>query len=170
MERRRQVLVSEEVPIPRETVEGLLEATELALRAQFKVQRLLYTRGQKSLVVERRVPEDLLKKPNDFLTPYQMITQHADVSINDANLEPLHMLAQAVQSLTTEGYKLSMFVCENREVLRRWLGNDLRPEHIWQVPLLEDPDMHDNGLFVVGSTRGSLIQHIEAAVFCRIGD
>lgn len=168
----RKVLTTEKVPIPRTTVEGLLEAVRdaFSLRGS-RVERLRYERGRQELEVERWVASDREPpKDSEFLTPYSMIVQHAQVDIQEPGLEPLVSMARAVQQLTSERYKLSMIVCESKEVVRRWLGRDLRPEDIWQVPLLEDPDMHENGVFVVGSSRGLFIQDIEAAVFCRIGD
>ena len=80
----------------------------------------------------------------------------------------LEAVAKAVQSLTSRRIRLTMFVAESQEVVREWLGKDLRIEDIWQVPFVADPDAHDQGLFVCGSRVGDMVQDIEAAVFCRM--
>lgn len=157
--------------IPKSTVQGLLEAFRDAFGAPFKVERLVYERGRSTFTVERLVPEDSLSVAdvgNEFLTAYQMVRQHSDLEIQEPAEEPLEAIGRAVQSLSARGFKLTMLICESRELVREWVRRDLRLEDIWQVPLVEDPDMHDNGVFVVGSKSGALIRDIEVAVFCRI--
>jgi hypothetical protein len=169
--RKKKVIQSEEIPIPRTTVQGLLESVRTAFGGDHKVTRLTYSQGKSALTVERLVPEDQVAQPEDgdFLTPYQMIRQHADLTVQEPVDDGLLALSKAVQQLTLEGYRLTMFVCPDRELVRRWIGNGLRIDHVWQVPLYEDPDAQEFGIFVVGSSRGSLVRDIEAAVFCRTG-
>lgn len=166
------VPVSEERPIPRSTVPGLLEAFRDAFASPLRVERLVYERGRPTFVVERLVPEDQVdaeETETEYLTAYQMVRQHGEIEVQEPIDDPLEAIARAVQSLTTRGFKLTMFVCESRDMVRAWLRRDLRVEDIWQVPLVEDPDAHDAGVFVVGSKSGSLIRDVEAAVLCRIG-
>lgn len=167
------VLVSEERAIPRTTVPGLLEAFQDAFSSPFKVERLVYERGRTAFAVERLVPEDAVADGDEhgegtYLTAYQMIRQHADLDVQEPVAEPLEAVARAVQTLTGRGYDLTMFVCERRELVREWMRRDLRLEDIWQVPLVEDADATDSGVFVVGSKSGTLIRDIEAAVLCRL--
>ena len=130
-----------------------------------------YVRGDGSLVIERLVPEDRMAEEGEedqFLSAYQMIKQHADLEVQEPVDAPLEAVARAVQSLTSRKYRLVMFVVENRDVIRSWLGKDFRIEDIWQVPLVEDPDAHEPGFFVCGSRTGTLVRDIETAVFCRM--
>lgn len=164
--------MTEERAIPKSTVPALLEAFRESFAAPFKVERLVYERGRPSFTVERLVPEDSLGPEDvgaEFLTPYQMVRQHSDLEVQEPVDDPLEAVGRAVQQLSTRGYRLTMFVCESRDVVRAWMRRDLRVEDIWQVPLVEDPDAHDRGLFVIGSKTGTLIKDIEAAVLCRIG-
>lgn len=172
LKRKRRVLRSEEIEIPGTTLSGLLTAVRQAVSSSpFKVERLLYSRGKPVITVERLVPEDLAPEPGDdeFLTPYQMVRQHSDIRAVDISNEGLATVARAVQLLTAENYRLTMFVCSNRDFVVRWLGDGLRPDHVWQVPLVEDPDVGFDGIIAVGSTRGNLVSDIEAAVICQIG-
>lgn len=162
--------MTEERRIPKSTVPVLLETFREAFGSPFKVERLVYERGRPAFTVERLVPEDSLTTQDvgsEFLTAYQMVRQHSDLEIQEPVEDGLEAVARAVQSLTARGFKLTMFVCESREVVREWMRRDLRLEDIWQVPLVEDPEARDSGVFVVGSKSGTLIREIEAAVFCR---
>jgi len=168
--RRRRVLVTETREISPTTVRGLLETIQGVVREQ-RVEKLLYVRGE-PLVVERYVPTpDVQDMADDdaFLTAFQAVRQHADLEIQPLHADPLSALARAVQSLTSRRYKLTMFICSSRDAVRSWLGNDLRIEDIWQVPLVEDFEATGGGVFVCGSASGSsMIRDIEAAVFCRM--
>ncbi len=175
MQHQRMVPTTEERTIPRSTVPGLLEAFGDAFRSPFKVEKLVYERGKGAFTVERLVPEaDVEGSREDvdaaFLTPFQMIRQHAELEIQEPVEDPLEALSRAIQSLTTRGIKLTMFVCDTRSAVRAWLGRDLRVEDIWQVPIHEDPDVHDAGVFVVGSRSGPHLKDIEAAILCRFKD
>ena len=169
VQRKRRVLVTEAIPIPRPTIQALLEVLRDAFRGPFKVEKLRYIRGDETVIVERLIPEDREEQPDDgFLTAYQMVKQHADLEVQEPTDAPLEAVAKAIQSLTSRRLKLTMFVVENRDLVREWIGRDFRIEDIWQVPLVEDPDAHDQGLFVCGSRTGDMVQDIEAAVFCRM--
>jgi len=172
MQRQALVPTTEERAIPRNNVGVLFEAFREAFLGPHKVERLVYVRGRPTFTVERLVPADTLAEGGeglpDFLTPFQMIRQHADLEIQEPIGAPLEAISRAVQSLTSRGLKLTMFVCESKDVVRAWLGRDLRIEDIWQVPLHEDPDAHESGVFVVGSKEGVLIRDIEAAILCRL--
>jgi hypothetical protein len=167
---KRRVLVTEVVHIPRPTVQGLIEAFRDVFRSPFRVERMRYTRGDEGLVVERLIPEDQVASRADsaFLSAYQMVKQHADMEVQEPVAAPVEAIARAVQSLSSRNIKLTMFVVESREAARAWVGKDLRIEDIWQVPLVEDPDALERGLFVCGSRSGNMVQDIESAVFCRM--
>ena len=172
MQRQALVPTTEERAIPRNNVGALIEAFRDSFAGPHKVERLVYVRGKPTFTVERLVPADSLPEAeadgSDFLTPFQMIRQHADLEIQEPIGAPLEAIGRAVQSLTSRGLKLTMFVCESKDIVRSWLGRDLRIEDIWQVPLHEDPDAHEAGVFVVGSKEGALIRDIEAAILCRV--
>jgi len=152
-------------------VPGLFEAFRDAFQDPIKVEKLVYERGKPSFTVERLVPEATLRASEDqaqFITPFQMIRQHAELEIQEPQDSVLEAISRAVQTITTHGAKLTMFVCETKEMARASLGRDLRIEDIWQVPLHEDPDSHEAGIFVVGSKSGPLIRDIEFAILCRV--
>jgi hypothetical protein len=166
--------VTEERPISRSTVPGLIEAFQDAFRHPYKVELLVYRRGEPTFTVERLVPESAQPGKEgaedgmeQFLTPFQMIRQHAELEIQEPYGLLLEAISRAIQSLTTRGFKLTMFVCSDKALVRK-MGRDLRIEDIWQVPLHEDPDAQDGGVFVVGSKTGSNIRDIETAVMCRM--
>lgn len=165
----RRTLVSEKVEIPRATVQGLIEAFRSAFRGP-KVERLVYERGLPYFTVERYDTTwnaSQVTETDDFLSAYHMIKQHAELEILDPVGDALESVARAVQSLTSRNFKLIMFVAEGRGAVREWVGKDLRIEDIWQVPLVEDAEAYEHGLFVCGSRTGTMIRDIEAAVFCR---
>jgi hypothetical protein len=168
MQSRQRVLVTEVIPIPRPTVQGLLEVFRDAFRGPFKVERLRYSRGDAGVVVERLMPVEEGDPSSEFLTAYQMVKQHADLEIQEPADSPLESIAKAIQSLTSRRLKFTMFVAESRHAVRAWTGRDLRIEDIWQIPVVEDPEAHDRGIFVCGSSSGTMVQDIEAAVFCRM--
>ena len=157
--------------IARSTVAGLLEAFQDAFRHPYKVELLVYRRGEPSFSVERLVPEaSLAKEDGDageaFLTPFQMIRQHAELEIQEESSAPLlERICHATQSLTARGFKLTMFVCGDKMRLRR-SSPSLRVEDVWQVPLHEDPDAPVDGVFVIGSKSGPHLHDIETAVLC----
>lgn len=160
--------MTQECEIPVKTVPGLIDAFRSAFDNPAKVERLIYERGRTSFTVERLVPgtPEVITEESGLMTPYQMVRQHGEIDIQDAGADPLHDVARAVQSLTTRGFALTMFVCENKMVVREWLGRDLRLSDIWNVPLAEDPDVEDRGLFCIGSKTGPLVRDAEIAVLC----
>lgn len=175
---KKLVLQSERHEIPRSTVDGLLEAFRAAFRGTARVERLYYERGKPSFVVERLVLEDAIEtaqaSDEAFLTPFEMIRQHSALETPDPEPDALVAVAKAVRTLSERHMDLTMFVCYSRQEVYSWFcrgRQDLfRPEDIWQVPLVEDPDAAETGLFVVGSSQGPLVGNIEMAVLCRMGD
>jgi len=176
MERDQMVNVTEERTIQRSTVAGLLEAFAAAFSSPYKVERLLYERGSTVFTVDRRVPAGKTgdRTADDgivaLLTPFQMIRQHADLedAESDGAESAIETVARAVQSLTSRGHKLTMFVCPNRTMVREWLEKGIRVEDVWQVPLLEDADIRGSHFFVVGSKAGPSLRDVEAAVCCQM--
>ena len=167
-QRKKQVLTEETIELPRRTIAGLLEAIKQAFAIKTpRVHRFRWTRGAEHLIVERFRPESE-DTQDEFLSPYQMIRQYAQLEIMERKDEPLEMVAEAVQQLTIDGFKVTMLVCPSKEALRRAFHKSLRIDQVWQVPLYEDPDIDHEGVFVVGSTRGDMLRDIEAAVFCKM--
>lgn len=170
--RTKKVLRSESYPLEKTTVAGLLDAIRAAFADRSgKIERLTYARGTPSLTVERLVPPaEGSVESSEFVTPFQMVRQHADIGIHESTGDPLADLAGAVQQLATDGYRLSMFVCTDKDRLTQWLGHRLRAGQVWQVPVFEDPELDLDGVFAVGSTRGRFLKDVEAAVFCKMGE
>ncbi len=165
------VLVTESRQIARATVPGLLEAFQDAFRHPYKVELLLYKRGEPTFTVERLVPEASIPKEDGdptvaFLTPFQMIRQHAELEIQEeSSVSLLERISHAVQSLTVRGFKFTMLVCGDKMQLRRATPL-LRVEDVWQVQLYEDPEAPVDKVFVIGSKSGAQLQDIETAVLC----
>lgn len=172
----KQILVSVKVPLPRKSVGTLLETIREVFQTNktSRVERILYQRGEDNLVVERMVAVSAetaeAPKPTGILTPYQMIRQHTDIAILEPGGPPLKTVARAAQQLSEDGYYLTMFVTRDKRTVRKWLGSELQVDLVWKAPLLEDQDITQDGLFVVGSATGTMIGDIQGAVFCRIGD
>lgn len=179
-EESRRVLASTRVSIERTTINGLMESFRETFRAPQRVERLLYERGLKYYTVERFVPATDLTPPEDgevlssYLTPFEMVRQESELEeLLLEDLEPVALVAHAVQRLSVMGYALTMFICDTRQSVRTWFGSQLELTNVWQVPLHEDQGARvagSSGLFVVGSSRGPMVQDIEAAVFCRFED
>lgn len=172
-QRTRMVMVTEERPLPRSTVPAFLDAVREAFAGPFKIERLVYERGRPGFTVERSVPEASLgavEPSSAYLTAYQMVRQHADLDVQELGVNTLESLARAVQSLAHRGFRLTMFVCESKDAVRSWMPGDLRLEDVWGVPVLEDPEARERGVFVVGSRVGPTIREIEGAVLCRLGE
>jgi hypothetical protein len=165
----RRVVVSEEIPLPRETVQGLCEVIRSAFKGPDKPVRILYTKGE-ALVVERTVTEKKAKAEDQFLTPWEMVRQHADVEIREVAEDPLRMMCQATTSLVDKGFVPTMLVASNRAEVDSWFGADVKLDAVLRLPFLEDADCPPHSILFCGSKTGEMVQHIEHAVLCRMRD
>jgi len=165
----RTVRSSETVPLGRHTINGLLEVIRATLRKGPKVARIQYIRGE-DLIVERDLPakEDVDGDGSGFITPYQVIRQHAQVAIQEPEFSPIESVCRAVQQLHEDGYALTAIVALNRNAVRDWVGKSVRLQILFRAPLLEDPETPEGCVFICGSKMGDMVSDIEYAVLCRL--
>jgi len=166
--KKKTVLATENIPIPRQTVAGLVEVLQAVFsdRTRGKPVRVLYTKGEE-LQVERSVTKS--EFPEDpFLTPYEMIRQHAELEILEAGKDQMAMSCKAAQRIGEEGYDLKSIVCRNKEEITAWFPQEFKIQHIFRVPVYEDPDCPEGCLFFCGSRVSEMIRDIEYAVLCRM--
>jgi len=162
----RRITVSESVEVPRPSVQSLLEVIKQLFASPNKPIRFLYIKGE-PLVVEKGVPESKLDEDNPFITAFQMVRQHAEVQIIEAEVKPLEQVCRAAIQLSEREYSPTMFVVSNREALDKWFTFG-RAEHLFRIPVIEDPECPDDFLIMCGSQSGRMLSQIEYAVFCRM--
>jgi len=164
--------VSESLDLPRHTVPALLEVLEGVFRSEDKPSRVLYTRGE-PLLVERNVlvPEE---GEDFFLTPYEMVRQHADLEIwpeSGGDRSPVLNVLHAVQSLRNNT-DLTFLVCSSRRGLDGWIANGASDPIVigktLGVSVLEDPDCPPGCVFICGSRRSSMIRDVEYSIMVRM--
>ena len=176
-----RVLTSEVYEIPKNasgktTIHELVASMRVVFAADRpRVERMLYERGR-PLLVERFGPprsdgagEETPDVLDAFLTPYQMVRQHADLDVQEDAFFPLEALARAAQSLAERDCTPSMLVCRRGSDVRTWTKAlaGLRVEDIWQIPLIEDPEVDPERVYLAGSASGrKMIRDITAAVQC----
>ena len=166
LKEKRKVRVTETLAITRPTVTGLMETFELAFRGKNKPVRVLYSKGE-DLLVERAVFQDEdLEDP--FLTPYQMIRQHADLEIQEVIEEPLLASCQAVQELRSDNAPLQFVVTPSYEELKEWLPDGVDFSKLFGVEVFADADAPEGCLFFCGSSASPMIRDVEKAICCRM--
>ena len=168
LQERRKVIVTEEIPIPRQTVTGLMETFQAAFTGKYKPTRLLYTKGG-PLVVERSLLTTDIEEDDPFLTPYQMIRQHADLEIQETISNSLLACCTAMQEVRRQGFDLTCAVCRTVEEVRTWLPEEVQLDKAFGVELLSDPDCPEGCLFFCGSETSPMIRDIEKSILCRMG-
>ena len=162
-----KVLVSEKVPLPQATLNGLLEAIRQAFQGEFRVVGLLYRRGE-DLVVERQVPATSTKDQPTFKGPYECIRQYAQIRLfEDGTLSPTDRLCRAAMILHDKKMPVTGIVTRSPVRLANWLGG-VKAEQVLRVPIFEDPDAPDNRVFICGALNGPAISDVEYAVVCRM--
>lgn len=161
----RRVAVSESVPLNRPTVQALCEAITSLFRGRDKPIRILYTKGE-GLLVEKMVPESLVPAESTFLTPYQMVRQHAEVEILES-LPPAQMLCRAAMALADKGHAPTLILSRDRDVVDRWFPEG-RIDTILRLPFFEDLDCPEGYVVLAGSQTGEMLGQIEYAVMCKL--
>lgn len=165
-----RVLVSRRVPVPSKTVSGLLGVLEQVLSAKNKPTRILYKRGE-DLYVEALELTDRRPEDGGFVTPYQMVRQHCDLTVTDLQYlpakEPLHTFCDQVVEVRKSAPLFTAVVVPARETLTRWLPVDV--SLVFGVPVLVDPEAPDNSVIFCASSVGDLVADFEAAVMLRLG-
>jgi hypothetical protein len=166
--KKKTVLVAETVPIPRQTVSGLIETLQAVFssRSAGKPVRVLYNKGEDLLVERMVLASDLPDNP--FLTPYEMIRQHSELEILEMGGGPVVGSCKAAQRIGEEGYELKNIVCHNVREVESWFSSELQIRHVFRVPIHEDPDCPEGCIFFCGSRVSEMIRDIEYAVLCRM--
>ena len=161
------VTVSETIPLPRNTVEGLIETwQEVFSSKESKPFRVVYSKNE-PLVVDRRVRSEMAGQGIQ-VSAYEMVRQHSDIEIVDEVSNPIRCLAKAAQAMSNRDAKLVCLVTNNKFEAYAWFDEEIRPEKMLNTVLIEDPDCPDNCLFVCASKSGSSIKDIEYATLCRM--
>jgi hypothetical protein len=143
----------------------LCEAIVGLFKRPDKPTRILYTKGE-GLLVERTVPESKVPEDSPFVTPYQMVRQHAEVEIIESGT-PAEMLCRAATAMAARDYQATMFIARSRDVVDRWF-TDGRVDVILRLPFFEDTDCPEGFLVLAGSQTGVMMAQIEYAVLCRM--
>ena len=163
----RRIVVSETHELTRQSVQGLCEAILGAYRAsKNKPVRLFFEKGE-SLVVERLVPESEAQKDSAFLTPYQMVRQHADIEILEMEDSAVSSVCAAASLLAEKGFTATLLVAGTRKAVDAWFPHG-KIDAILRLPFLEDPDCPDGVLVFCGSQAGNMLSQIEYAIVCRM--
>lgn len=160
------VTVSETVEIERPTVEGLIDTIKGVFSSNSKPLRIVYVKNE-PLTVDKRIRKELASS-SSLMSAYQMIRQHSDIEILEDFEDPLRKCAEASNLLASSGFSLSHIVCSNKFTLYSWFDKKLRPDKVFNVPLIEDSDCQEDCFFFCGSTSGKSVKDIEFAVLCRM--
>jgi len=163
----RRVRVTESHPIPRPTVNGLMEAFQDAFRGRDKPVRVLYTKGE-DLLVERSVVTESEDSENSLVTPYQMVRQYAELEIQEIMGDALLACCTAVQELRAQKSPMTFVVVQDKEQLMAWLPKRVRIETLFGVELFVDPETPEDCIFFCGSQVSPMIKDVEKAICCRM--
>ena len=168
--KKTKIRVTESIPLPRQTVSGLMDALTAVFEGKDKPVKVLYRKGQ-DLVIERTrfTSEDDPNLDSDpFLTPYQMIRQHSEIEVQEIVSNPLEAVCFGAQDLRKQGYELTSIVTRDQVELQDWIGSVVQLGQLFGVDLLYDPECPSNLVFFCGSTVSSMIRDIEKAIACRM--
>ena len=166
MKDRTKIRVTQSIPIARQTVPGLLETFRAAFSGKNRPVRILYTKGE-DLVVERATldPEEDIEGP--FITPYQIIRQHAEIEMRAFDRNALITACSAVQDLRQSKYELTFIVCRDPIELAQIPGG-LSLVDVFGVEILYDPECPEGLVFFCGSSTSSMISDIEKVMICKM--
>ena len=166
LKERQKILVTQTIPLVRKTVPGLLETFRAAFSGKSRPVRILYTKDE-DLIVERLVLSAEEEVEGAFLTPYEMIRQHAEIEVRSLDRNALVTACSAVQDLRKQQYELTCIVCRSPEELSQVPGG-LSLIDVFGVEVLYDPDCPDSMVFFCGSTVSSMVRDIEKVMICRM--
>jgi hypothetical protein len=167
LRRQSRVLVSEDVPLPRSTVQALVETIEAIFSRKDKPTRLLYVKGQ-DLAIETptlATPTELEGLESGLFTPYQFIRQHCEIAILDPENTPLLTACVAAVRARKAAAILSGIVVSLPETLEDWIPG-VPLDEVFGVPVYVDPEVPDGVVFFCSSSAGTLIRDFEQAVAC----
>lgn len=162
---RRKVVVSQTVPLPRNTVPALISTIETLFTAKDRPTRMLYQKGEDLLVeIPKLIDEDPDARESGLLTPYQVVRQHCEVDIFDADQDDaLRTFCAMITQLRKTCPIVSGVVVSSEQLLARWLTG-INVEAVFGVTVYVDPDAPKNVVFLCGSTRSALIRDFENTV------
>ncbi len=167
---RRRVVVSESVPLPRQTVQSLIATITGLFEAKDKPIKLLYQKGKDlEIEVARLIDEsDEVQLDSGLFTPFQVIRQHCELDFVERDVEgSLVTLCNMLAQVRKRAPILSGIVVQTETLLSDWLGNLSIPE-VFGIPVYVDPDAPKGVVFVCSSSSGSMIRDFEQAVACAV--
>lgn len=163
----KYVTVSETIPLPRNTVEGLIDTLkEVFSSKEAKPFRVVYSKNE-PLIVDRRIRQELAGG-GISVSAYEMVRQHTDIEIIEQTENPIRMLAKASQSLSNKDCKLICIIANNKFEAYSWFDSEIRPEKMLNTLFVEDPECPEECLFLCASKSGSSIKDIEYSILCRM--
>jgi hypothetical protein len=167
LRRRRKIIVSEEVALPRQTVQGLMEALGALFSRKEKPTRLFYARGEALQVETPRMLEesDLADLDSGLLTPFQMVRQHCELDIFEARESPLLTACLAAAKARKAAEQLTGVVVPDADLLEDWLPGVPIGE-VFGVPVYVDPETPDGYVVFCSSSKGRMVRDFEQAVAC----
>lgn len=161
------VLTASSVELEKHTLNTVLAA----IREEWKragvgrPHRVQYTRGEQ-LLIERFTPRAL--EPGGLagmVTPYQAIRTMSDLEILPEREAALTTLCLASELLHRKGTPTRIIVCKAREELDRWIGQELDVGRVFNVRVLEDPELPSAArCFVCGSATGDMLLDVETSI------
>jgi hypothetical protein len=143
-----------------------METFQAAFQGKDKPVRVLYSKGE-DLIVERTVLVSDSEDGDPFLTPYQMIRQHAEIEIQEAIDNPVLACCKAAQEVRRQGFSLIGVVCRTTTEVTSWIV-ELDISNTFGVEIYTDPECPEGCLFFCGSLSGPMIRDFEKAILCRM--
>lgn len=161
-----QVLVSSAVALDTHTMQTLQAtiAAEWRRGGVGRPYRFQYTRGE-SLLVERYVARPAVAGLSGIATPYQLIRGQSEISLLPEGESPLVTMCLASEQLHRKGAPTRLIVCQDRAALDRWIGQALDVGRVFNVRVVEDPDVPPQlRCFMCGSAMSDMLHDIEYSV------
>lgn len=161
---KERTLIIEEIPVIRETVEGLVETIRTCFSSsKNKPISIQYKKGE-PLIIERFVLKDIVPEAPSFITPYQIVRQYSDMTIKKrlSNDEMISLadFCSLVSDLRKLG-KLVSIVVPYKDFLSSVLSTPVDIKHTFGCSFIEDSDCPPNMIVLAGSSTGSNIADID---------
>lgn len=165
-----KILRAQVVPLVRNTPGGLIETIRKVFDAEGRVQRMEYIRGE-PLRVERLMNKEV-DISEDLLTPFQMVRQHADITVQEvpAPGKGFITVLRALKKISEAKMLPTFLLCRQLEEVNHWVfpKGEFTVEASFRLPIYEDPETPTGAFFVCGSSVGPLLADVEFAVLCRM--
>lgn len=161
---KERTLIIEEIPVIRETVEGLVETIRTCFSAsKNKPISIQYKKGE-PLVIERFVLKDIVPEAPSFITPYQIVRQYSDMTIKRRLIKDEMLTLEDFCSLVSDLRKLGKLVSvvvPYKDFLPLVLDTSVDIKNTFGCSFIEDSDCPTNMIVLAGSTTGSNIADID---------